>query len=340
MRAHHRAQWAAACSWLAAAFDARSGEARERWTAWGGWSRPNFAASLRAAVALSAAPEFQSSSDSRARIVATQRTNGAWGESPLTEECDVEVTALAIQVLCALGDRTWTTPEFDAASRGARWLSTQAPFPAGLRALNLCSTRLQQGAFEDALRAGLNAIEAECEACSARASDSTEEAADRLQAWHCVANTFALDVRRHPAVARTTLELIQRSEASAGALPMVKTNEPLSTSARADNATLARASLALFAVADPVLGPRAAYAANLLVSEACSSLRPTHAGRGAHGGVRAHAGLFAPHSLRATALCAEALHEAIERSAAPWTLPGATSSAFDHPESGPVAHRA
>jgi hypothetical protein len=310
-RLARREQSSAALAWLANAFDER-GEARER-APWTGRVRtPGRRASLQAARALALADRgAEQVARTCTTLLAEQRADGGFELQPRSAVADPATTALAVELLCAQHARSGA--HADALARAGTWLAHASPRPDVVRALvALARTGLVRD-VDDALQRAARALESEFELSALQPLASTAEAADRAHAWHAAAARLELDLRRHPAVRQGTAALVQRAEASAGALCDAYTSEGRVAGPSAASVTSARAALALFAVHDVIVAPRAAFAAEFVLDSLVA--------RRSDGAVRERAARTAVRSVSATALFVEALLASDARAAIPWTLP-------------------
>lgn len=228
-------------------------------------------------------------------------------------ERSAETAALALSALCADPARARALPVQRAVEIASARLAPAESDPCCLRARIACASVFGAAREVDALRSAIHGLERDLEACALEPVVSTSETAERLHAWHACARILELDVRRHPVVHQSTLLLVQRTEAAAGEVSDRIARESRRLGAQADTLALARVALALFGVDDPILGPRAAFAAELAADAACARVRG--------GAARRSAAWLAPASILATALVLEALCAANEHAERPWTLP-------------------
>lgn len=266
------------------------------------------AARLVAARALSRIdPDSPSIDRVRTALVRDQRSDGGFDAAHAAVAPDAVTTASCVEIL-ALSSRR--TPALDQAlSRAIERLKQSAISTAVVRAL----VAIESG--PETLTHAAQELESEFETHALQPLAETGEAADRLHAWHAAAGLLSLDFRRHPAVQQCTLALIQRTEASAGEVHASYAKDGRITGRRADAVTAIRTALALFSVTDAIVGPRAAFAADLVID--------AWAVRATDGAVRSTGSRFAKRSVIATALFVEALHASQVRSRRPWMLPTA-----------------
>ncbi len=293
---------AASLAWLQRTLDAPGTEA----------SLGETSAMLEAACTLASAGVVGARNQAlRERLRREQRADGGFSAAPGSAVSDLTTTALCVELLAAESGRSASSEE--SLRRAAVRLANAEARPAVVRALvALVRAGIDRGVVDDLSRA-TKVLEDEFETHALQPLDSVHDAAERVHAWHRAASVVGLEGRRHPAVHACTLALVQRTEASAGEIAEGYTKDGRGAGRRADTLTAARVARALFAVKDAVVGPRAEFAAQLVVDALASRVED--------GAAQARGSRSAPRTLAATALYVQVLQLAIERTAIPWTLP-------------------
>ncbi|MDZ4772037.1 MAG: hypothetical protein SGI72_02780 [Planctomycetota bacterium] len=265
-------------------------------------------ARLNAALAL-ARVDADSATVARVRmtIVRDQRSDGGFDAEHAAVAADAATTAACVEILALNSVRS--RAEEQALARAILRLRDTESAPNLVRALVAIAEA--EGVLER-LRSAARDLESEFELHALQPLADVREAADRLHAWHAAAAVLNLDFRRHPAVQQCTQALIQRVEASAGEVRTSYAKDERIPSPSADGMTSTRTALALFAVTDAIVGPRAAFAAELVVDALVARVRD--------GAVRRSPTRFAKRCVIATALFVEALCCSQARARIPWAV--------------------